>query len=118
MVVLGTAQLLWGPLQHSHAQLASPTEKGSFTEAMEDDKLIQGSVGGIPGPVQGELGTVVLLVSGIGAIVAAAVGIVCRSKPGYRLGFRFTVIGAIMLAVRMWLLDEGRDDGRDKVKNT
>ncbi len=74
----------------SHAQGGAPT--GSFTNAAFDDTLIRNAVGNLFKLVEGAFGALIMVVSGIGAIVAAAMG-------AYR-----AAVGMIVVAVGAFIL--------------
>lgn len=70
MVVLGAAVLLTGLDQLSHAGGAVT----SFSEANYDASLVRGAVGNIFRLIEGPFGALIMVVAGLGAIVAAAMG--------------------------------------------
>ncbi|HMO16570.1 MAG TPA: hypothetical protein PKA63_02080 [Oligoflexia bacterium] len=73
------------------AQVGSgPT--GSFTEASLDDSLIRNAVGNLFRLIEGAFGALIMVVAGILAIIAAAMG-------GYRaaLGMLIVALGAFIL---------------------
>ena len=90
MLVLGIVLLTGGLIDLSYAQGGGPT--GSFSEAAYEDDLVRNSVGNLFKLVEGAFGALVMVVSGLGAIVAAAMG-------AYRaaLGMLVVAVGAFIL---------------------
>ena len=69
MFVLGAGVLVTGLDSLSHAQTA-----GSFTEAGYNAFYIRAAVGNILGFLEGPFGALIMVIAGLGAIVAAALG--------------------------------------------
>lgn len=90
MLVLGAVLLAGGMLDLSHAQGGGPT--GSFSEAAYEDDLVRNSVGNMFKLIEGAFGALIMVVAGLGAIVAAAMG-------AYRaaLGMLVVAVGAFIL---------------------
>lgn len=90
MLVLGVVLLTGGVVEMSAAQGAGPS--GSFTEADFDDALIKHSVGNLFKLIEGAFGALIMVVAGLGAIVAAAMG-------AYRaaVGMLVVAVGAFIL---------------------
>lgn len=88
MFLFGTVLLTGGLLELSHAQGAAK----SFSEANFDDTLIKGSVGNLFKLIEGAFGALIMVVAGLGAIVAAAMG-------AYRaaVGMLVVAVGAFIL---------------------
>ncbi|MDD2942226.1 MAG: hypothetical protein PHC51_04585 [bacterium] len=86
LFVLGVALLSAGMVDFSHAQATS------FTEADYNDDLVRNAVGNLFGLIEGAFGALVMVVAGLGAIVAAAMG-------AYRLAVSLIVVavGAFIL---------------------
>ncbi len=82
--------LCGGMTEVSHAQGGGPT--GSFSEAAFEDDLIRNSVGNLFKLVEGAFGALIMVVAGLGAIVAAAMG-------AYRaaVGMLVVAVGAFIL---------------------
>ncbi len=74
------------------AQATGPGPTGSFSEAALDDSLIRNAVGNLFQLIEGAFGALIMVVAGILAIVAAAMG-------GYRaaLGMLIVALGAFIL---------------------
>ena len=72
MFVLGVALLGTGLVELSYAQGGGPS--GSYSQAQFDDTLIRNSVGNLFKLIEGAFGALIMVVSGLGAIVAAAMG--------------------------------------------
>lgn len=90
LVFLGTL-LLFGALnQLAFAQGGGPT--GSFSEASFDDELIRNSVGNLLRLVEGAFGALIMVVAGVMALIAAAMG-------QYRaaLGMLVVAVGSFIL---------------------
>ena len=90
LFVLGVALVSGGIAEYSIAQGAGPT--GSFSEAAYDDQLVRSSVGNLFRLIEGAFGALIMVVSGLGAIVAAAMG-------AYRaaVGMLVVAVGAFIL---------------------
>ena len=90
MLLLGIGLLTGGLVEFSAAQAG--TASGSFSEADFDDTLIRMSVGNLFRLVEGAFGALVMVVAGLGAIVAAAMG-------AYRaaVGMLVVAVGAFIL---------------------
>lgn len=86
LFVLGVAILSAGLVDISYAQSTS------FTEADYNDSLVRNAVGNLFGLIEGAFGALVMVVAGLGAIVAAAMG-------AYRLAVSLIVVavGAFIL---------------------
>lgn len=89
LLVLGVVLLTGGLIDLSIAQTH---ETGSFSEAAFNDTLIRNSVGNLFKLVEGAFGALIMVVAGLGAIVAAAMG-------AYRaaLGMLVVAVGAFIL---------------------
>lgn len=87
LFTLGVILLLDGMYTISVAQ----TDR-SFSEANFDDSLIRGSVGNLFKLIEGAFGALVMVVSGLGAIIAAAMG-------AYR-----AAVGMLVVAVGSFIL--------------
>jgi hypothetical protein len=74
------------------AQATGSGPTGSFTEAALDDSLIRNAVGNLFQLIEGAFGALIMVVAGILAIIAAAMG-------GYRaaLGMLIVALGAFIL---------------------
>lgn len=68
---LGLALIIFGSYELSTAQ-GGPS--GSFSEADFDDTLIRNSVGNLFKLIEGAFGALIMVIAGLGAIVAAAMG--------------------------------------------
>lgn len=90
LLVLGTALLVGGMVDISIAQGAGPT--GSFSEASYEDDLVRNSVGNLFKLLEGAFGALIMVVAGLGAIVAASMG-------AYRaaVGMLVVAVGAFIL---------------------
>ena len=90
LLIVGTVLLVGGLTDLSMAQGAGPS--GSFSEAGFQDDLIRNSVGNLFKLVEGAFGALVMVVSGLGAIIAAAMG-------AYRaaVGMLVVAVGAFIL---------------------
>lgn len=90
MLVLGAVLLAGGMIDLSLAQGGGPT--GSFSEAAYEDDLVRNSVGNMFKLVEGAFGALIMVVAGLGAIVAAAMG-------AYRaaVGMLVVAVGAFIL---------------------
>lgn len=69
---LGTILLVFGLFDLGFAQGAGPT--GSHSEAGYDDELIRNSIGNLFRLIEGAFGALIMVVAGIAAIIAAALG--------------------------------------------
>jgi hypothetical protein len=89
LLLFGSVLLIGGLVDISKAQ-DGPT--GSFTEAAYDDELVRNSVGNLFKLIEGAFGALIMVVSGLGAIVAAAMG-------AYRaaVGMLVVAVGAFIL---------------------
>ena len=90
LLVFGVALLLGGIVDISHAGGTGPS--GSFSEAGFEDDLIRNSVGNMFKLVEGAFGALIMVVAGLGAIIAAAMG-------AYR-----AAVGMIVVAVGAFIL--------------
>jgi hypothetical protein len=74
------------------SQITGPGPTGSFSEAALDDSLIRNAVGNLFKLIEGAFGALIMVVAGILAIIAAAMG-------GYRaaLGMLIVALGAFIL---------------------
>ena len=90
LLLLGGALLVGGMADISLAQGGGPT--GSFSEASYDDNLVRNSVGNLFRLIEGAFGALVMVVAGLGAIIAAAMG-------AYRaaVGMLVVAVGAFIL---------------------
>ncbi len=91
LVVLGVVLIAGGAVEFSQAQVGQgPTQ--SFTEANYDDQLVRAGVGNLFRLIEGAFGALVMVVAGLGAIIAAAMG-------AYRaaLGMLVVALGAFIL---------------------
>jgi hypothetical protein len=90
MMAVGVVLLTGGLVGLSHAQGGGPT--GSFSEAAYDDSLVRGAVGNLFKLIEGAFGALIMVVAGLGAIVAAAMG-------AYRaaVGMLVVAVGAFIL---------------------
>ena len=90
LLLFGIGLLGGGLAELSHAQGATGT--GSFSEADFDDSLIRFSVGNLFKLIEGAFGALIMVVAGLGAIVAAAMG-------AYRaaVGMLVVAVGAFIL---------------------
>lgn len=90
LLLFGSVLLIGGLVDISRAQGEGPT--GSFTEAAYDDELVRNSVGNLFKLIEGAFGALIMVVSGLGAIVAAAMG-------AYRaaVGMLVVAVGAFIL---------------------
>ncbi len=90
MFVMGIALLSGGLVELSLAQGGGPS--GSYSQAQFDDTLIRNSVGNLFKLIEGAFGALIMVVSGLGAIVAAAMG-------AYRaaVGMLVVAVGAFIL---------------------
>lgn len=89
LLLLGFSLLVGGMTELSVAQ-EGPS--GSFTEAAFEDELIRASVGNLFKLIEGAFGALVMVVAGLGAIIAAAMG-------AYRaaVGMLVVAVGAFIL---------------------
>ncbi len=90
LFVFGVVLLSGGLAGLSHAQGGGPS--GSYSQAQFDDTLIRNSVGNLFKLIEGAFGALIMVVSGLGAIVAAAMG-------AYR-----AAVGMIVVAVGAFIL--------------
>ena len=90
LFIVGVLLLGGGLAELSQAQGGGPS--GSFSPAAFDPQLIQHAVGNLFKLVEGAFGALIMVVSGIGAIVAAAMG-------AYR-----AAVGMIVVAVGSFIL--------------
>lgn len=88
--LLGVMLLSGGLVGLSQAQGPGPI--GSFTEAQYDDTLIRNAVGNLFKMVEGAFGALIMVVSGLGAIIASAMG-------AYR-----AAVGMLVVAVGSFIL--------------
>lgn len=90
MLFVGVVMLCGGLVELSVAQGGGPT--GSFSEAAFDDELIRNSVANLFKLIEGAFGALVMVIAGIMAIIAAAMG-------AYRAAVSLVVvaIGAFIL---------------------
>ena len=88
LFLFGAVLLTGGLLEFSHAQAGVQT----FSEANFDDTLIRNSVGNLFKLIEGAFGALIMVVAGLGAIVAAAMG-------AYRaaVGMLVVAVGAFIL---------------------
>ena len=89
LLMLGFTLLVGGM---SDLSIAQDGPSGSFTEAAFEDDLIRASVGNLFKLVEGAFGALVMVVAGLGAIIAAAMG-------AYRaaVGMLVVAVGAFIL---------------------
>ncbi|MFN8391990.1 MAG: hypothetical protein U0136_16995 [Bdellovibrionota bacterium] len=90
MLFVGVALLTGGLTELSAAQGRGPSN--TFSEADFDDTLIRNSVGNLFKLIEGAFGALIMVVAGLGAIVAAAMG-------AYRaaVGMLVVAVGAFIL---------------------
>lgn len=90
LLLLGIGLLTGGLVEFSAAQAQNGS--GSFSEADFDDTLIRMSVGNLFKLIEGAFGALIMVVAGLGAIVAAAMG-------AYRaaVGMLVVAVGAFIL---------------------
>ncbi len=90
LMVFGCTLLVGGLTELTIAQGQGPT--GSFSEAGFEDDLIRNSVANLFKLIEGAFGALVMVVSGLGAIIAAAMG-------AYRaaVGMLVVAVGAFIL---------------------
>lgn len=86
LLVVGVVLLTGGVVELSHAQTAS------FSEAAYNDELVRNAVAALFELIEGAFGALIMVVAGLGAIVAAAMG-------AYRLAVSMLVVavGAFIL---------------------
>ncbi len=86
MLVLGVCLLVGGLVEVSNAQLSS------FSQAEYHDSLVRNAIGNLFSLIEGAFGALIMVVAGLGAIVAAAMG-------AYRaaLGMLVVAVGAFIL---------------------
>ena len=89
---MGVLLISGGLVDVSLAQRGGGGPTGSFTEAAFDDELIRGGVGNLFRLIEGAFGALIMVVAGLGAIIAAAMG-------AYRaaLGMLVVALGAFIL---------------------
>ena len=106
MLVLGVVLLTGGIVNLTVAQGTGPS--GSFSEAQFDDTLVRHSVGNLFKLIEGAFGALIMVVSGLGAIVAAAMG-------AYRaaVGMLVVAVGAFVLRSLVSLFFGGEFDDFD-----
>ena len=95
MIVVGIALLSAGLTEISHAQFSVSIGGGggtSYTEAYYDDTMVRGAVGLIFKLIEGAFGALVMVVAGLAAIIAAAMGAYKAS-----LGMLVVAVGAFIL---------------------
>lgn len=92
MLILGVVLVSGGLVELSVAQGAGDVIGKSQSEAQFDDGLIKGAVGNLFRLIEGAFGALIMVVSGLGAIVAAAMG-------AYRaaVGMLVVAVGAFIL---------------------
>ena len=90
LLMFGSCLLISGVVDISNAQGDGPTN--SFTEAAYDDELVRNAVGNLFKLIEGAFGALIMVVAGLGAIVAAAMG-------AYRaaVGMLVVAVGAFIL---------------------
>jgi hypothetical protein len=90
MLLFGVVLLTGGLVELSAAQGRGPSN--TFSEADFDDTLIRNSVGNLFKLIEGAFGALIMVVAGLGAIVAAAMG-------AYRaaVGMLVVAVGAFIL---------------------
>ena len=72
LFVIGLMLLTAGILDFSYSQSTGPT--GSHSQAQFDDELIRNAVGNLFRLIEGAFGALIMVVAGLGAIIAAAIG--------------------------------------------
>jgi len=92
LIVLGVVLISSGVLELSIAQGNGSGPTGSYTEAQYDDELVRNGVGNLFRLIEGAFGALIMVVAGLGAIIAAAMG-------AYRaaLGMLVVALGAFIL---------------------
>ena len=93
LLVLGGVLLIGGMNEISTAQgFGGGGPTGSWSEASYDDSLVRNSVGNLFKLIEGAFGALVMVVAGLGAIIAAAMG-------AYRaaVGMLVVAVGAFIL---------------------
>ena len=96
LLLLGGALITVGAVELSAAQnIQAPNQAGtidSFSKASYDDGLVKASVGNLFCLIEGAFGALIMVVAGLGAIVAAAMG-------AYRaaVGMLVVAVGAFIL---------------------
>ena len=92
LLVLGVVLIAGGVMEMSVAQGTGGGPTGSFTEAQYDDELVRNGVGNLFRLIEGAFGALIMVVAGLGAIIAAAMG-------AYRaaLGMLVVALGAFIL---------------------
>lgn len=92
LLVAGVALVAGGVADFSIAQNQGQGPSGSFTQANYDDELVRAGVGNLFRLIEGAFGALVMVVAGLGAIIAAAMG-------AYRaaVGMLVVALGAFIL---------------------
>jgi hypothetical protein len=92
LLAIGLLLLGGGVIDLSLAQVRGQGPTGSFTEANYDDELVRAGVGNLFRLIEGAFGALIMVVAGLGAIIAAAMG-------AYRaaLGMLVVALGAFIL---------------------
>lgn len=92
LVVLGVVLIAGGVMEMSLAQGGPNGPSGSYSEANYDDELVRNGVGNLFRLIEGAFGALIMVVAGLGAIIAAAMG-------AYRaaLGMLVVALGAFIL---------------------
>lgn len=92
MLMFGVVLISGGLVELSAAQNGGGVAGKSLSEANFDDTLIKGAVGNLFALIEGAFGALIMVVSGLGAIVAAAMG-------AYRaaVGMLVVAVGAFIL---------------------
>ena len=92
LLALGLVLIAGGIMDFSMAQGSPSGPSGSYTEANFDDELIRNGVGNLFQLIEGAFGALIMVVAGLGAIIAAAMG-------AYRaaLGMLVVALGAFIL---------------------
>ena len=92
LLVLGVVLLVGGLSNVSTALQPQPNAAGTFSEAAYEDALVRYSVGNLFKLIEGAFGALIMVVAGLGAIVAAAMG-------AYRaaVGMLVVAVGAFIL---------------------
>lgn len=93
MFVLGACLLMGGVVDLSLAGGAGDFDStGSYSQANYDDTLVRNAVGNLFGFVEGAFGALIMVVSGLAAIAAAAMGAYRAS-----IGMLVVAVGAFIL---------------------
>jgi hypothetical protein len=92
MLIAGLCLLIGGLSHISLALHPTPNSIGTFSEADYEDSLVRGAVGNLFKLIEGAFGALLMVVAGLGAIIAAAMG-------AYRaaLGMLVVAVGAFIL---------------------